>query len=359
MRIFLLTFMALVFLVSNINAKVSPSFDCAKAKTEVEKLICSDDELANLDVEMSEWYNKSMHWQSIIANKYNGAEKSMQSEWLNRRNSFECQPRVEDKKECLVSLYKEAIQVWKNKLLYFELGRAYRLPKISETEYNFKYVDALIKQGADLNGYITFSENCWYGPVYFTALSLNNIATFDYIVKHGADFEIKVRDKCVYKSPLDPVGAFRLFNEIMAQNPNLDYKRDGFYLFSFARKAIKKGGGTEDVATKNFQYVKDILNYGDMDVNYVSVANIKSNRFNYTLIAGNNVLTSMFKYINTSNSFRYDRLLHMVKYLTEQGIDVSYKNNEGHDALSYLNKNKHKFKDSEYQELKGLLEKKI
>lgn len=40
-------------LLSNINSArsetVAPSFDCAKATTEVEKLICSDDELANIN----------------------------------------------------------------------------------------------------------------------------------------------------------------------------------------------------------------------------------------------------------------------------------------------------------------------
>ena len=36
---------------------ITPSFDCAKAKTEVEKLICSDPELARLDREMADKYN--------------------------------------------------------------------------------------------------------------------------------------------------------------------------------------------------------------------------------------------------------------------------------------------------------------
>lgn len=39
------------------NSVISPSFDCAKATTEVEKLICSDAELAKLDREMTDKYN--------------------------------------------------------------------------------------------------------------------------------------------------------------------------------------------------------------------------------------------------------------------------------------------------------------
>lgn len=38
--------MLFVLPIQNVSAKISPSFDCDKATTEVEKLICSDDELA-------------------------------------------------------------------------------------------------------------------------------------------------------------------------------------------------------------------------------------------------------------------------------------------------------------------------
>ena len=57
------------------SAKVSPSFDCRKATTEVEKLICSDDELAKLDVEMSKSYHTFMktldeeHYRSKLKKK--------------------------------------------------------------------------------------------------------------------------------------------------------------------------------------------------------------------------------------------------------------------------------------------------
>ena len=55
MRIKPLKYLLLVFVIvisdsSFICAKISPSFDCTKATTEVEKLICSDDELAKLDL---------------------------------------------------------------------------------------------------------------------------------------------------------------------------------------------------------------------------------------------------------------------------------------------------------------------
>ena len=45
----ILSFVSLLIFSTEISAKTAPSFDCAKATTEVEKLICSDDELAKLD----------------------------------------------------------------------------------------------------------------------------------------------------------------------------------------------------------------------------------------------------------------------------------------------------------------------
>lgn len=38
---------------------ISPSFDCKKARTNTEKLICSDKELAALDKEMAQAYKKA------------------------------------------------------------------------------------------------------------------------------------------------------------------------------------------------------------------------------------------------------------------------------------------------------------
>ena len=37
---------------------ISPSFDCKKARTNTEKLICSDEELAALDKQMAQTYGK-------------------------------------------------------------------------------------------------------------------------------------------------------------------------------------------------------------------------------------------------------------------------------------------------------------
>ena len=44
-----LSFVSMLMFSNEISAKTAPSFDCAKATTEVEKLICSDDKLAKIN----------------------------------------------------------------------------------------------------------------------------------------------------------------------------------------------------------------------------------------------------------------------------------------------------------------------
>ena len=74
----------------------APSFNCAKASTQVERLICGDRELATLDVELNQLYKKAMD-----SEKDNEGLKASQIEW--RKSS---RNKCEDK-ECLVTAYKQ------------------------------------------------------------------------------------------------------------------------------------------------------------------------------------------------------------------------------------------------------------
>ena len=177
LKYIIVSFLYLIIFSSELLAETSPSFDCAKATTEVEKLICSDDELAKLDVEMNKWYKKALRWTLVIGGGYDVARANQK--WLQRRNNYECRPKLEDKKECMISLHKEAIQVWKNVLLAYELPRACKFIIYEDSSYvrdenakcNFGYIDKLLKEGADLNGYVDFNDECYKrGPVYFNAM---------------------------------------------------------------------------------------------------------------------------------------------------------------------------------------------
>lgn len=77
----------------------SPSFDCSKANSTVNDLICSDKELSALDVDLSQAYKDLLN-----SNNYdNGALKSDQLEWLKGMLNS-CRDKV-----CIKSEYENRI----------------------------------------------------------------------------------------------------------------------------------------------------------------------------------------------------------------------------------------------------------
>jgi uncharacterized protein YecT (DUF1311 family) len=91
---------------------IKPSFNCAKAGTLVEKAICSDAELAELDRDMAEDYKCLL--------KLEGDDlKAEQKEWLKKRDK--CNSDV----NCLKSSYREREQEFRNNFcgtIYWECG---------------------------------------------------------------------------------------------------------------------------------------------------------------------------------------------------------------------------------------------
>ena len=91
--------------------EIKPSFDCAKAKTRVEKLICSDAELAKLDREMSSEYH------SLVSDKTLDGElkeilKNNQKKWLDRREKTPCLENedVSEQQKCIKNAYRIRIK---------------------------------------------------------------------------------------------------------------------------------------------------------------------------------------------------------------------------------------------------------
>lgn len=83
----------------------SPSFDCRKAKTAAEKMICIDWELSALDFQAAELWSVRIETDS-------GASKAAQSKWLESRNT--CQFSV----QCIREKYQQRV-----KALCRDLGR--------------------------------------------------------------------------------------------------------------------------------------------------------------------------------------------------------------------------------------------
>ena len=91
--------------------EIKPSFDCAKAKTRVEKLICSDAELAKLDREMSSEYH------SLVSDKTLDGElkeilKNNQKKWLDSREKTPCLENedVSEQQNCIKKVYRIRIK---------------------------------------------------------------------------------------------------------------------------------------------------------------------------------------------------------------------------------------------------------
>ncbi|MFR3312890.1 MAG: lysozyme inhibitor LprI family protein [Alphaproteobacteria bacterium] len=90
-------------------AKASPSFDCVKAKNEVERLICADEDLAKLDVEMNKSYHAFM--KTLDESYYRNKLKRKQIDWLGYREKLSCFNTDDVKKvTCLKNAYQRRIE---------------------------------------------------------------------------------------------------------------------------------------------------------------------------------------------------------------------------------------------------------
>lgn len=74
------TWLALAGLVLSCAASAA-SFDCAKAQTRVEKLICADAELSRLDDDLGRAWK-----QHLSDNKFQDQFRTTQKHWITRRN---------------------------------------------------------------------------------------------------------------------------------------------------------------------------------------------------------------------------------------------------------------------------------
>ena len=89
---------ALIFVVGHAFAEqTKPSFDCAKAKSNSERAICSDEELARLDRELAAIYQSAL--------KAGTVDKRSQFAWIRRRDA-ECIGKL---RSCLQTRMQERI----------------------------------------------------------------------------------------------------------------------------------------------------------------------------------------------------------------------------------------------------------
>ena len=82
----------------------SPSFDCDGVRFSVEKLICQDDELSELDIEVARAYAAAL---SRAPASRVGMMKSAQTAW--RREMLRCE-RSDDQRACTMAAYESRLK---------------------------------------------------------------------------------------------------------------------------------------------------------------------------------------------------------------------------------------------------------
>lgn len=98
--------MLVLILIVSVHA-ATPGFDCSKATTEVEKLICSDDRLADLDKQMADVFRTQL---SVMGENEKKAMKKEQNLWLkSRQKILDASASREDKLKKLSELYEKKI----------------------------------------------------------------------------------------------------------------------------------------------------------------------------------------------------------------------------------------------------------
>ncbi len=102
----LIPFLITALFITIAQLSHAASFNCAKAASKVEKMICSDSNLSRLDEEMATVYKKVLQMPSNQPDMWSDIAKDQQRNWLKYRN--ECQNII-----CLKKVYKAKLIAYK------------------------------------------------------------------------------------------------------------------------------------------------------------------------------------------------------------------------------------------------------
>ena len=102
------------------NDRIQPSFDCSKAKTRVEKLVCSDEDISRVDRDMQKAYDLMMGKYDLAYMNEEAKEeikpyleklKQSQIDWVKYRDKY-CNTKKDEKefRSCVFSRYINRIQ---------------------------------------------------------------------------------------------------------------------------------------------------------------------------------------------------------------------------------------------------------
>lgn len=101
------------------NDRIQPSFDCSKAKTRVEKLVCSDEDISRVDRDMQKAYDLMMGKYDIPYMNEEAKEeikpyleklKQSQIDWVKDRDACSSKKDKKEFRSCVFSRYINRIQ---------------------------------------------------------------------------------------------------------------------------------------------------------------------------------------------------------------------------------------------------------
>ncbi|MBE9863870.1 DUF1311 domain-containing protein [Campylobacter concisus] len=117
-----LIFISTLLITSNLysSEKIQPSFDCSKAKTRVEKLVCYDEDISRVDRDMQKAYDLMMGKYDLAYMNEEAKEeikpylkklKQSQIDWVKYRDKY-CNTKKDEKEfnSCVFSRYVNRIQ---------------------------------------------------------------------------------------------------------------------------------------------------------------------------------------------------------------------------------------------------------
>ena len=112
---------SILLITSNLysSEKIQPSFDCSKAKTRVEKLVCSDEDISRVDRDMQKAYNLMMGKYDIPYMNEEAKEeikpyleklKQSQIDWVKDRDACSSKKDKKEFRSCVFSRYINRIE---------------------------------------------------------------------------------------------------------------------------------------------------------------------------------------------------------------------------------------------------------
>ena len=167
-----ITFVSLAFIYIESATAAGPSFDCAKASSAVENIICSDISLSELDARLGKYY---LIDQDTLPSEEAGKLQLSQKAWIKTRNSS-C--NIHDNKDndytlaCLQKLYDKRITELENVRLKSAYGvLSFRNIGLGARGEPYRYIralyDSLLNIDGPLKHYVAkiVKDNCGGAPV--------------------------------------------------------------------------------------------------------------------------------------------------------------------------------------------------